>query len=122
MDPGVMAEAARLSVGSASVQEIHNLADAPAGCDVVYTTRWQTTGTAKPDPGWRSVFQPFRVGEALMSRHPKAVFMHDLPAHRGEDVTSEVLDGRASIAFDQAENKANSAMAVLEWCLLGTVT
>jgi ornithine carbamoyltransferase len=44
------------------------------------------------------------------------VFLHDLPAHRGEEVTAEVLDGPAAIAFQQAENKMYSAMAVLEWC------
>ncbi|CAM5245584.1 Ornithine carbamoyltransferase, catabolic [Streptomyces antimycoticus] len=42
--------------------------------------------------------------------------MHDLPAHRGDEVTAEVLDGPHSIAFEQAENKIHSAMAVLEWC------
>ncbi len=46
--------------------------------------------------------------------------MHDLPAHRGEEVTAAVLDGRHSIAFDQAGNKLYSAMAVLEWCLAGS--
>ncbi|GAB3804859.1 hypothetical protein GCM10027605_29700 [Micromonospora zhanjiangensis] len=83
---------------------------------MVYTTRWQTTGTSKPDPDWRAVFAPFRVTAEVMERAPKAVFMHDLPAHRGEEVSAEVLDGPAAIAFEQAENKMYSAMAVLEWC------
>ena len=93
------------------------LDELPDRVDVVYTTRWQTTGTVKPDPNWRDVFAPFRVDEQLMARCDKAVFMHDLPAHRGEDVTAGVLEGDRSIAFDQAENKMWSAMAVLEWCL-----
>ncbi|MDT0480178.1 ornithine carbamoyltransferase [Streptomyces doebereineriae] len=97
-------------------RERHDMADLPADVDVVYTTRWQTTGTSKPDPDWRAVFAPFQVTSALWEGSPKAVFMHDLPAHRGDEVTAEVLDGPASIAFDQAENKMHSAMAVLEWC------
>ncbi|MEU0150103.1 ornithine carbamoyltransferase [Streptomyces sp. NPDC006288] len=100
--------------GSA-VSERHDLHDLPADIDAVYTTRWQTTGTSKPDPRWRTVFAPFQVTARLMEGSPKAVFMHDLPAHRGEEVTAEVLDGPASIAFEQAENKLYSAMAVLEW-------
>lgn len=89
---------------------------APGGFDVVYTTRWQTTGTSKPDPDWRRAFQPFQVTRELWRSSPDAVFMHDLPAHRGEEVTADVLDGPMSIAFQQAENKMHSAMAVLEWC------
>ena len=95
--------------------ERHDMADLPGGFDVVYTTRWQTTGSTKPDPDWRAVFAPFQVGSALWRNSPGAVFMHDLPAHRGEEVTAEVLDGPASIAFRQADNKLYSAMAVLEW-------
>lgn len=95
--------------------ERHDMADLPGGFDVVYTTRWQTTGSTKPDPDWRAVFAPFQVGSALWRDSPGAVFMHDLPAHRGEEVTAEVLDGPASIAFRQADNKLYSAMAVLEW-------
>jgi ornithine carbamoyltransferase len=100
----------------AKVLERHDMADLPRA-DVVYTTRWQTTGTTKPDPGWRAVFAPFQVDGSVLAAGPDAVFMHDLPAHRGEEVTAEVLDGQASIAFDQAENKFHSARAVLEWCV-----
>jgi ornithine carbamoyltransferase len=101
----------------AFVEEQHDLDNLPDGIDAVYTTRWQTTGTTKPDPHWRSAFVPFRVHSALFDRYPDAAFMHDLPAHRGDEVTAEVLDGPRSIAFDQAENKVYAAMAVLEWCL-----
>jgi ornithine carbamoyltransferase len=103
----------------ARVVERHDTSSLPPAVDVVYTTRWQTTGTSKANPDWRSRFVPFRVGAELMAHYPEAVFMHDLPAHRGEEVDAAVLDGPASIAFDQAENKLWSAMAVLEWCLAG---
>ncbi|MCE0537659.1 hypothetical protein LWF15_19395 [Kineosporia rhizophila] len=102
------------------VTQRHDLKNLESDYDVIYTTRWQTTGTSKPDPDWRQVFAPFQVGEQLWRDSPKAVFMHDLPAHRGEEVTAAVLDGRHSIAFDQAGNKLYSAMAVLEWCLAGS--
>ncbi|WP_347404855.1 ornithine carbamoyltransferase [Micromonospora sp. WMMD1102] len=112
------AQAAR---GTATIHRRHDMAELPGGFDVVYTTRWQTTGTSKPDPNWREIFAPFQVGKELWVGSPDAVFMHDLPAHRGEEVTAEVLDGPASIAFEQAENKLHSAMAVLEWCRRGPV-
>ncbi|MCO1578419.1 ornithine carbamoyltransferase [Crossiella sp. SN42] len=101
--------------GDGRIEQRHDLADLPE-VDVVYTTRWQTTGTSKPDPDWRARFAPFQVDSRLMESCPGAVFMHDLPAHRGEEVTAEVLDGPAGIAFAQAENKYHSARAVLEWC------
>ena len=104
----------------ARVDEQHDLRALPPQVDVVYTTRWETTGTSKPDARWRDVFAPFRVSRALMERYPKAVFMHDLPAHRGQEVDQDVLDGQASIAFDQAESKLYGAMAVLEWSVGGT--
>ncbi|MFF7992724.1 ornithine carbamoyltransferase [Kitasatospora xanthocidica] len=100
------------------VEQRHDMADLPE-VDVVYTTRWQTTGTSKPDPHWRSVFDPFRVDDAVMAATSAPVFLHDLPAHRGEEVTASVLDGPLSLAFGQAENKYHSARAVLEWCTAG---
>ncbi|WP_327000778.1 ornithine carbamoyltransferase [Dactylosporangium sp. NBC_01737] len=118
LDPALLAEAAALADRHGSrISERHDLTDLPQDADVVYTTRWQTTGTSKPDPDWRTVFAPFQVNAALMDTFPKAVFLHDLPAHRGEDVTADVLEGPRSIAFTQARHKLHSAMAVLEWCL-----
>ncbi|MFF1422938.1 ornithine carbamoyltransferase [Streptomyces sp. NPDC058280] len=103
----------------ARVEQRHDMDGLPQA-DVIYTTRWQTTGTVKPDLDWPRLFAPFQVGPAVMATSPDAVFMHDLPAHRGEEVTADVLDGPASIAFQQAENKYHSARAVLEWCMTGT--
>ncbi len=99
----------------ASLAEVHDLARLPDRVDVVYTTRWQTTGTAKPDADWRETFRPFHVDAALLARWPQALFMHDLPAHRGDEVTGEVLDGPRSLAWTQAAMKLPAAMAVLEW-------
>lgn len=116
--PDILEEARKLSGKyGAYVQEFHDLEKLPVDVDVVYTTRWQTTGTSKEDPNWREKFIPFTVSRKLMHRYPRAIFMHDLPAHRGEEVDKEVIDGTGSIVFDQAENKQHSAMAVLEWCL-----
>ncbi len=100
----------------AKVVELHDMTNLPEA-DVVYGTRWQTTGTAKADPEWRRAFTSFQVTDAVLEKTENAVFMHDLPAHRGEEVTAEVLDGPNCIAFEQAENKLHSARAVLEWSL-----
>ncbi|MEV0425769.1 ornithine carbamoyltransferase [Micromonospora sp. NPDC050495] len=115
--PDVLARArAHAARCGALVEESHDPGELPAKVDAVYTTRWQTTGTTKQDPDWRTVFAPFQVTGELWRSSPDALFMHDLPAHRGEEVTAEVLDGPRSIAFEQAENKLYSAMAALEWC------
>ena len=117
LDPAILESAAAAAKANGSVvRERHDPPEPPFDVDVVYTARWQTTGTSKPDPDWHTVFEPFRVTAELMAGAPGALFMHDLPAHRGEEVTADVLDGPDSIAFDQAENKMYSAMAVLEWC------
>lgn len=105
----------RAGTVGAVVEEVHALEPAPGEVDVVYTTRWQTTGTVKHDPDWREAFRPFHVDEALLDRWPRASFMHDLPAHRGDEVAGRVLDGPRSLAWTQAAMKLSSAMAVLEW-------
>ena len=114
-----LAQAAARDCGAKLVEQ-HDLPAVYEPVDVVYTTRWQTTGTVKNDDFWRDRFAPFRVTEALMqavSKKSGTVLMHDLPAVRGEDCDACVLDGPQSIAFEQAKQKLFSAMAILEWCL-----
>lgn len=102
----------------AAIEEVHDLAAVQGVVDAVYTSRWQEMGVDKPDPHWRRAFEPFRVTRALMQRlsGPSTVFLHDLPAVRGEDVEGEVIDGPQSLAWTQARYKLFAAMATLEWC------
>ncbi len=109
----------RAAATGGTLREIHRPEHLPAAVDVVYTTRWQTTGTSKPDPGWREAFRPLHIDAEFLAAWPQAMFMHDLPAHRGEEVTGEVLDGKQSIAWSQSRMKLCSAMAVLEHVLSG---
>jgi ornithine carbamoyltransferase len=122
--PEDMYRQARVFAGQhqASIEEYHTLDALPKSVDVVYTARWQTTGSSKTDPDWREHFKPFSVNPSLMKRVTKStgtIFMHDLPAVRNEEVAPEVLDGPQSIAFRQAHTKLFGAMAALEWCILG---
>ncbi|MCK8521586.1 hypothetical protein M0D21_08400 [Aquimarina sp. D1M17] len=118
IDPQTMEYAKKeAAITNTVINEFHDLKTLPDHADIIYTTRWQTTGTTKPDPNWRDTFVPFRVTKELMDKYPQTTFMHDLPAHRGDEVEASVIDGAKSIVFDQAENKAHSAKAVLEWCM-----
>jgi len=104
----------------AVIDHHHDTRRLPLGVDVVYTTRWQTMGVPKADPDWRERFRPLAVTRELMARVSKpsgTIFLHDLPAVRGEDVENEVLDGPQSRAFVQARHKMTSATAVLSWCI-----
>jgi len=104
----------------AVIEQQHDLNKLPQNVDVVYTTRWQTMGVPHTDPHWREMFRPYSVTLTLMRRVSKStntIFLHDLPAVWGDDVTAEVLNGPQSFAWRQARYKMFSAMAILEWCL-----
>jgi ornithine carbamoyltransferase len=89
-------------------------ADAVAGVDAVYTDTWTSMGQEAQTEIRRRVFAPYQVNEALMSHaKPGALFMHCLPAHRGEEVTADVLESPASVVFDQAENRLHCQKALL---------
>jgi ornithine carbamoyltransferase len=107
------------SDADARIREYHSVASAPDDADAVYTTRWQTMGVPHSEPNWRQAFEPFRVDSTLMRKATRsgAIFMHDLPAVRGDEVTAEVLDSPDSVAFKQAHNKVFGAMAVLLSCV-----
>lgn len=119
----VLETAHRLAAKHDSVIEHHHRIDyLPTDVDAVYATRWQTMGETKTDPHWLEKFAPYSVTTTLMAKVSKSsatIFLHDLPAVRGQDVQDEVLDGAQSRAFRQAQHKLYSAMAVLRWCLAG---
>jgi len=89
-------------------------ADAVAGADAVYTDTWTSMGQEAEVEIRRKIFAPYQVNDALMAlAKPGARFMHCLPAHRGEEVTAEVFESPASVAFDQAENRLHGQKALL---------
>lgn len=104
--------------GKGRVAQIHQAGDIEDEVDAVYTSRWLTMGVAKKDPNWLDAFQPYRVTAGFFEsvRRAHTVFLHDLPAIRGQEVADEVLDGPASLAWRQSFHKMTGAMAVLEWC------
>jgi ornithine carbamoyltransferase len=87
---------------------------AVAGVDAVYTDAWASMGQEADAERREGIFRPFQVNAALMAKaHPQALFMHCLPAHRGHEVTDEVIDSAASIVFDQSENRLHTQKALL---------
>jgi len=104
------AEGARISV----TQKAEAAAD---GADVIVTDCWVSMGDTDKDERM-AAFPPYQVTPQLMARGAKnAVFLHCLPAHRGEEVTADVIDGPQSAIFDEAENRIHAQKAVLLWCL-----
>jgi ornithine carbamoyltransferase len=95
-------------------------ADAVDGADAVYTDTWTSMGQEDEAEVRRQMFASYQVNDALMSQaKPGALFMHCLPAHRGEEVTPEVFESPASIVFDQAENRLHVQKALLSMLLSG---
>jgi ornithine carbamoyltransferase len=91
---------------------------AVAGAKVVNTDVWASMGQEGEADQRRAVFQPYQVNSALLRQAaPDAIVLHCLPAHRGEEITGEVLDGPQSAAWDQAENRLHSQKALLEWLI-----
>ena len=86
------------------------------GVDCVVTDTWVSMGD-KESERRHNLLKPYQVNRALMARADKeAIFMHCLPAHRGEEVTDEVMDGPQSVVFDEAENRLHAQKGILAWC------
>jgi ornithine carbamoyltransferase len=110
-DRSLLAEAQR---EGGDVQVGHDPAEVVEGADAVYTDVWASMGQEAEAATRQQVFQAYQVNARLMERAgPQALFMHCLPAHRGQEVTDEVLDSANSIAWDQAENRLHIQKAIL---------
>ncbi len=117
--PGYVPEASYVDTArsrGASIRLSHDAAEAASGADVVVTDTWISMGQAHAAEKLAEL-TPFQVNPALMAHaKPDAKFLHCLPAHLGEEVTSDVFEGPQSIVFDEAENRIHAQKAVLLWC------
>jgi ornithine carbamoyltransferase len=110
----IVAEAARTARGGAQIRTFTDPRAAVAGADAVYTDVWTSMGQEHEAAVRRVRFQPYQVTGTLMAAAtPGALFMHCLPAHRGEEVTADVFESPASVVFDQAENRLHTQKALL---------
>jgi ornithine carbamoyltransferase len=96
--------------------------EAVAGADLVTTDVWTSMGFEEEERARREAFKGFMVDTAMMKRaKPDALFMHCLPAHRGEEVSAEVVDGPQSVVWEEAENRLHVQKALMEYLLLGKI-
>lgn len=96
--------------------------EAAKGADLVTTDVWTSMGFEKENEKRRHDFASFQVNDAVMAAaDQQALFMHCLPAHRGEEVAASVIDGPQSVVWDEAENRLHAQKGIMEYCLLGAV-
>jgi ornithine carbamoyltransferase len=120
-DPELLAHARRISKESGSSLEIgRDPADAAKGADVLYTDVWVSMGQEREKEEREKLFRPYQLNAKLLTyAKADAIVMHCLPAHRGLEITDEVIDGPQSIVFDQAENRLHAQKAILARFLAG---
>jgi ornithine carbamoyltransferase len=110
--PGVVERARTISTGKLRVELTNDIAALDVAT-AIYTDVWASMGHESEMEARRKAFAQYQVNQAVMEAAPRAVFMHCLPAHRGEEVTDEVIDGPRSVVFDQAENRLYAQMALM---------
>lgn len=115
-DPEVVAHARAIGQGGATLTLVEDPREAVRGADCVYTDTWLSMGDPDRERSERiRILAPYKVDDALLGlAKATAVFLHCLPAHRGEEVTDEVVDSPRSLVFEQAENKLHTSMAILD--------
>jgi ornithine carbamoyltransferase len=120
-DKGILSEAKKRAKESGAKLTITHVPEKAArNADVIYTDVWTSMGKEKEGARRRAAFKGFQVNGALVDAAGKDVLvMHCLPAHRGEEITDEVLDGPNSVVFDQAENRLHAQKVLLETLLGG---
>ncbi|ODU69365.1 MAG: ornithine carbamoyltransferase [Novosphingobium sp. SCN 66-18] len=106
---------ARAQAGGARISLHRDAAEAARGADVVVTDTWISMGQAHAEAKLQAM-APYQVNDALMAQaKADALFLHCLPAHRGEEVTDSVIDGARSVVWDEAENRIHAQKSVLRW-------
>ncbi len=104
--------------GTGTITITNDLAEGTRGADVLYTDVWTSMGQEKEAPRRLADFAPYQINQEVLADAAKdALVMHCLPAHRGEEITSEVIDGPNSIVLDQAENRLHLQKALVAWML-----
>lgn len=121
--PGYEVEPERAGLyGTDHFEQFSNPMDAAHGADLVTTDVWTSMGFEAENEERKRDFADWQVdAEMLRAARPDAVFMHCLPAHRGEEVAAEVIDGTQSVVWDEAENRLHTQKALMEFLLLGRV-
>jgi ornithine carbamoyltransferase len=107
-----------IKTSGAPIKVVNDPEEAVTGADCVVTDTWVSMGDRDVDGRRHNLLTRYQVNAGLMARaKPDALFMHCLPAHRGEEVTDEVIDGPQSVVFDEAENRLHAQKGILAWCL-----
>ncbi len=115
-DPAILSEAQK--EGSKPIRVVRDPLEAVKGAEVINTDVWASMGQEEEAEERKKIFAPYQVNtELLRQASPKAIVLHCLPAHRGEEITEEVLEGPQSVVWDQAENKMWLHLVLLEWLL-----
>jgi len=114
-DPAVVEKAKKDAQAFGAVIEVtNNAAVAVSGADAVYTDVWASMGQESEAEERKMIFTPYQVNSALMAKaNDDAIFLHCLPAHRGEEVTDEVIDSKQSVVFQEAENRLHVQKALM---------
>lgn len=111
-----------VKASGAAIQMFEDPEQAVADADCVVTDTWVSMGDEQTKANRHNLLKRYQVNAELMAKaKPDAVFMHCLPAHRGEEVTDEVMDGPHSVVFDEAENRLHAQKGILTWCLNAAV-
>ena len=114
-DQGVLRKAKAIAKkNECQLEVVESAKEAAKDADVVYTDVWVSMGQEEEQKLREKIFKPYQVNADLMSvAHKKAIVMHCLPAHRGMEITDEVIDSKASVVLDQAENRLHAQKAIM---------
>ncbi len=106
------------ATGTGDVRVLRDPVAAARGADILYTDVWTSMGQEKERRKRLAAFRGYRIDAGLLRVAAReAIVMHCLPAHRGEEITDEVIEGPRSVVFDEAENRMHMQMAILEWLI-----